>query len=156
MPAILTILSTGLPLPTQVFNIRYKFFISSYTMSEDILEAARAIRPYLPELLTAEQAKAIDHQLTQLLTQQDQTKVDNLILDILCSQEPTRQWIDEFLELKLPPTLEKSYQPIPGNLTPVSSVAKYTCPFGDYVWYQRQVGEPIPNCPTHEVPLEKV
>ena len=126
-------------------------------MSEDILEAARTIRPYLSELLKAEEAQVIDNQLAQLLAQKDQKKVDNLILEILCSQESTRQWIDQFLELKhSPEEKNKSYQPIPGNPTPISGLIKYACPQGDYVWYQRQVGEPIPNCPTHKVLLQQV
>jgi len=126
-------------------------------MSEDILEAARAIRPYLSELLTAEEAKVIDERLAQLLAQKDQEKIDNLILDILCSQEPTRQWVDQFLELKLPPEIEKLYQPpLSPNPSVVSGLIKYACPNGDYVWYQRQIGEPIPNCPTHNVTLEQV
>lgn len=127
-------------------------------MSEDILEAARTIRSYLSELLKAEEAKVIDDQLAQLLAQKDQEKVDNRILEILCSQETTRQWIDQFLEFKHPPEIEKAYQPTlsPNPSSPISGLIKYACLDGDYVWYQRQIGEPIPTCPTHKVTLEKV
>lgn len=126
-------------------------------MSQDILEAARTIRLFLSELLSAEEAQIMDAQLAELLNQPNQEKIENLILEILCSYDSTREWINQFLESNSPLSIiEKSYQP---TLSPypymVSGLIKYACPQGDYIWYQRQVGEPIPNCPTHHIPLEK-
>lgn len=32
----------------------------------------------------------------------------------------------------------------------------YSCPQGDYKWHRRTVGSPIPECPTHQVPLVRM
>ncbi len=124
-------------------------------MPEDYLEAARTIRFYLPDLLDSQQAESMDTQLADLLNQSEQD-VENQILEILCSTEATRQWTVEFLESE---TLEqfKSYQPIPGNPTqPIPGLVKYKCPDCDYVYYQRQEGERIPLCETHNIQLERL
>lgn len=127
---------------------------------EEIFEAARSIRPYLAQLLNPEAAQTMDEQLSELLAQiqQEPTTVSQRILKLLSSQENTREWIKKFLQDKVLPEIEKSYQPtLSPNPTPVSGLIKYACPInGDYVWYQRQVGEPIPNCSTHKIPLEQV
>ncbi|MGK7940891.1 MAG: hypothetical protein AB4062_12235 [Crocosphaera sp.] len=124
-------------------------------MPEDYLEAARTIRSYLPDLVDSEQAESIDAQLADLLNQSDQD-VENQILEILCSTEATRQWTVEFLESETQAQF-KGYQPIPGNPTqPISGMIKYACPYGDFIYYQRQEGETIPLCKTHNVPLERV
>ncbi|MGK7876930.1 MAG: hypothetical protein AB4426_27665 [Xenococcaceae cyanobacterium] len=124
--------------------------------SENILEGARSIRPYLPKLLNSPEAEAIDHQLAELLmqAQQGQSNIDNKLLEVLTSTEPTREFTVKFLNLS-PVERITYYYPIPGDPTPISGLVKYACTFGDYVWYQRQKGQPIPNCPTHNVPLEK-
>lgn len=127
---------------------------------EEILEAARSIRPYLAQLLNPEEAQTMDEQLAELLAQvpEESTNVSEQIIKLLSSQETTREWVKKFLEDKLLPEIEKAYQPTlsPHPSSPISGLVKYACPYGDYVWYQRQVGEPIPICPTHEVTLEKV
>ena len=126
---------------------------------EEILEAARSIQPYLAQLLNPEEAPKIDKQLAELLAQvpQESTSVSQQIIKLLSSQETTREWVKKFLEDKLIPGIEKAYQPtLSPYPSPISGLVKYACPYGDYVWYQRQVGEPIPICPTHEVTLEKV
>lgn len=124
-------------------------------MPEDYIEAARTIRSYLPDLVDSEEAQSIDAQLADLLNQSDQD-VENQILETLCSTEATRQWTVEFLESE---TLAqfKAYQPIPGNPSqPISGMIKYVCPYGDFVYYQRQEGETIPLCKTHNCALERV
>ena len=127
---------------------------------EQILEAARSIRPYLAQLLNSEEAPKMDEQLAELLTQvpQESTSVSQQIIKLLSSQETTREWVKKFLEDKLIPEIEKAYQPAlnPQPFSPISGLVKYACPHGDCDWYQRQVGEPIPTCPTHKVTLEKV
>ncbi|MGK7918174.1 MAG: hypothetical protein AB4038_21990 [Prochloraceae cyanobacterium] len=125
---------------------------------QEILEAARSIRPYLSELLDSDEAQKLDRELAELITQaqQNPTDISKHTLKKLSSNSKTRKWTLNFLKDKLPPEIEKGYQPIPGAPSPVSGLIKYACPFGDYVWYQRQVGDTIPNCPTHNVPLEKV
>jgi len=57
---------------------------------EDILEAARTIRPYLSDLLDTESADPIDTQLAELLTQTDTPPaIANSIMAILSAQDST-------------------------------------------------------------------
>ena len=126
---------------------------------EQILEAARSIRPYLGQLLSFEEAQIMDEQLAELLAQipQETTSASKQILKLLSSQETTREWIKYFLQNGVILETEKSYQPtLSPYPSPISGLIKYACPYGDCVWYQRQIGEPIPTCPTHKVTLEKV
>jgi hypothetical protein len=60
-----------------------------------VLEAARAIRPYLQSLV-GEEAARLDAALDDLLAHPDQAGVDDAILDLLEPQETTRAWISGF------------------------------------------------------------
>lgn len=123
--------------------------------TEDILEGARSIRPYLSELL-GENAEVTDRKLAELLSlTQKGENVDSVILELLSRHETTRVWMAKFLQLKRPPEpqVEKSYNPLPGTPSPVSA-RKFFCPRGDYVWYRRAAGASVPECPTHGIPLE--
>jgi hypothetical protein len=112
---------------------------------EAVLEGARCIRPYLPEFLGAAAAEC-DRQLADLLAQAQQGQaVDGQILTLLKSHPKTWQWLKEFLAAK---ATGKGYEQLPGSSGAVSA-QKYVCPQGDYVWYQRSAGIPIPTCPTH-------
>jgi hypothetical protein len=63
--------------------------------TEDILEAARSIRPHLSELLDAELAITIDQKLTELLAQAEAGQpVENLILELLAAHDSTRNWLN--------------------------------------------------------------
>ncbi|MEH2214063.1 hypothetical protein [Nostoc sp.] len=116
---------------------------------DDILEAGRSIRPFLPELL-GNDAVQVDKQLAELLAQAKAgQEVDKQILEILKSQPDTRNWIAEFLSEK---QVSKGFEPLPGKGQAISA-QKYICPQGDYVWYRRIVGATIPICPTHGVLL---
>ncbi len=113
--------------------------------SEDVLEGARAIRPYLPDLL-GETAAECDRQLADLLAQAQQHQaVDTQILTLLKGNPKTLQWLKEFLAT---PAISKGFERLPGSSGAVSA-PKYVCPQGDYVWYQRSAGIPVPTCPTH-------
>ena len=120
--------------------------------SDDILNGARAIRPYLTELLGGN-SSMVEQDLVSLLSQaQEGRKVDNVILDLLARHEATREWIAKFLEHKRPPDIVKLYSPPPGDITAIPP-DKYACPQGDYIWYRRSVASTIPVCPTHFVKL---
>lgn len=112
---------------------------------KDVLEGARSIRPYLPELLGPE-AVQVDQKLANLLAEAKAEKqVDKQILELLKSYNATRNWLAEFLS---PKQVSKGYQRLPGSSQAISA-QKYVCPEGDYIWYQRSVGMPAPTCPTH-------
>lgn len=53
--------------------------------------------------------------------------------------------------------VEKGYEPLPGQGQPLTA-AKYVCPEPgcNYTWSRRSVGQPIPECPNHRVPLVPV
>ena len=60
--------------------------------SEDVLEAARVIRPYLPNLLGAE-AETVERALAELLARAESGEaVDNQILELLAEYDATREW----------------------------------------------------------------
>lgn len=117
---------------------------------EDVLEGARSIRPYLPELLGAD-FEQVDQQLADLLEQAKAgQQVDRQLLEILKSRPKTRNWTAEFLSSE---QVSKGYQCPPGRAGAVSA-PKYICPEGDYIWYQRSAGTSAPACPTHKCDLK--
>lgn len=112
---------------------------------EDVLEGARSIRPYLPELLRSE-AEQVDQQLADLLKKAKAgQQVDQQILELLKSHRKTHDWMAVFLS---PKQASKGYQRLPGNIGAVSA-QKFVCPEGDYVWYRRTARTPVPSCPNH-------
>jgi hypothetical protein len=124
-----------------------------------ILDAARALRGDLPELNVAG-ADDLDRQVTDLLAAaEDGRRVEDDLLELLRSDPRTRVYTQYFMEHGVPPepdqVARRGYGPLPGRPGPVP-LPKYSCPYGDYDWYQRSVGQSVPRCPTHDVALEPV
>jgi hypothetical protein len=121
---------------------------------EDVRQAARAIRPYLRELLEDDElAAATDRRLAELLagTGTDQGLKIRL-LGMLTEHPATRAWTREFMKDKIPPETRRGSRP-PGD--PIDVPAQpWACPHGDFEWYPSTTGEPSPLCPTHSVPVE--
>jgi hypothetical protein len=114
---------------------------------EDVIESARCIRFYLPDLV-GEAAPQVDQQLAEWLAQAKAGEnVSDPILDLLKGYPATRGWLAEFLS---PKRSAKGYESLLGS-SQVLAASKYTCPEGDYVWYRRSAGAAIPACPTHGV-----
>lgn len=125
-------------------------------MDEGVVEAARAVRPYLEEFVGSKTAGEVDDQLSDLLARAtDGDDVEYPLREILTAHEST----DVFLERVLgdapdyrPPRviaeITRGYQPLPGGPGPVAA-EKFVCPFGDYVWYRPEVGAALRPCPTH-------
>jgi hypothetical protein len=135
---------------------------------DTVLELARAIRPYLGELLELEydpdaqsRATSIDRDLAQLLDRaQNGEQVDDLILDRLKDPPAVQSWAAAFLELGCPPDIappidrgERGYSAPPGAGDAVRAW-RFICPEGDMVFYRRWVGQVVPSCPTHNIALE--
>jgi hypothetical protein len=131
--------------------------------AEGVLEAARAIRPYLDRLVESPDATAeLDRQLAGELGQVSDPSATARRLRILLEQHEDTAW---FLDKVLadapdhrPPYHQPGYRtrgsasPL-GDPTPVAA-ARYNCPVrGDYVWYRPDVGTPVPRCPTDDVLL---
>jgi hypothetical protein len=128
---------------------------------EDVRQAARAIRPYLDELLEDDTlASAMDRRLAELLAEAGAGRsVKASLLGVLTEQEPTRRWTREFMKDKVPPQAYRGRRP-PGDPRLASDLfdvlaPRWVCPQGDYDWYPSTAGEQPPACPTHQVPLQQ-
>lgn len=64
---------------------------------EDILETARTIGPYLPDLVGAEAETVQIALATYLAKAQAGEAVDNDILELLAQRDATREWARQFL-----------------------------------------------------------
>jgi hypothetical protein len=123
----------------------------------DIVEAGRAIRPYLKELIP-EDAEAVDQELAKYVDEPQTTGASSAkaILAILRKREPTRTWLAKMLATsesrEFPTSVTRSFEPPPGRPDAVSA-RKYVCPQGDMVWYRMSAGSPIPKCTKHGVTL---
>ena len=126
-------------------------------MDEGVLEAARAIRWYLPELV-GPAAEEVDRQLAEALAAtaggEDAKRRVRVVLD---GHEGTRAFLsavlDDAPEYRPPQVRSGSsrgagYSPLPGPPGPIDA-DKFCCPCGDYVWYRQEVGVPVPACKTH-------
>jgi hypothetical protein len=123
-----------------------------------VLEAARAIRPYLRELV-GPAADELDRGIADLLNAGPGEQVSVDVRSLLESDETTGDFLAEVLADAphyRPPKLQPGYvrrgggyQALAGDVEPVLHTGKYACPHGDYVWYRPAVGTPIPPCPTH-------
>jgi hypothetical protein len=130
-------------------------------MDERIAEAARAIRPYLAELLGIQRAAAVDAELAGLLAQAIAGEdVEEALLAVLKADDATIVFLERVLDdpgLRPPgviPDVAKGYSPLPTPEPPPVAADKFCCPYGDYVWYRPEVGVPVGLCPTHRCPLE--
>jgi hypothetical protein len=121
-----------------------------------IRDAARALRGDLPAL-GLPQADALDHSLSDLLAAGEAgADVDDELIELMRTDPRTRAYVELFLRFGSPPDPEyvevRGISPLPGDPGPIP-LAKYRCPMGDYDWYRRAAGQPVPSCPTHDVPL---
>ena len=129
-------------------------------MDEGVLEAARVIRWYLPELVGPD-ADEVDLQLAELLGTVASEDMEAQIRAVLESHIGTRVFLEAVLEdtpKYRPPQVKTGsartwgYSPLPGEAG-VIPADKFYCPEGDYVWYRQAVGAPVPACKTHHRPL---
>jgi len=132
-------------------------------MDEGVLEAARAVRPYLAEFMDSAVAADVDAELARLLaTAAGGEDVEGRLRAVLEADEATGVFLERVLEDApdfRPPQvvseLTSRYSGLPGDPSPVRA-DKFRCPYGDYVWYRPEVGVPVRPCPTHHCALEPV
>lgn len=119
----------------------------------EVLDAARAIRPHLPDLV-GEGADEVDDQLQLLLVRSETGETVKIaILQVLGQRDATRQWAYELLKV---PQRDRSYEALPGKVQ-VVSVPKYVCPKGDGTpWYRFSISDQVPLCPNHRILLVEV
>jgi len=128
-----------------------------------VLEAARAIRPYLSEL-TGPAAARHDARLATLLADAlAGHDVVGELRSVLEADDAMAAFLEEVLDDApefRPPDVQAGFgearrnmQVPPGAIGPIADAGRHLCPRGDYVWYRRAVGAPVPLCPTHELGL---
>jgi hypothetical protein len=132
--------------------------------NEGVLEGARAIRPYLSDLV-GPTADRLDRRIAELLATAALGKnVVDALRSLLESHEATGSFVAEVLvdaPHYRPPYLQPGYlrsrglQPLAGDVGPVLHAGKFACLHGDYVWYRPAIGTPIPPCPTHGLSLTR-
>lgn len=120
--------------------------------TEVILEGARTIRSYLPELVGAE-AETIDSQLASLLARSEkEEKTDNLILDLLAQHKATKKWMRDYLNAASPTArldVLRAYSRPGGDPSPIPA-QRYVCPVdANVVWFKQFEGEEILICKDH-------
>ncbi len=98
--------------------------------TEDILQAAQDIRPFLKEL-AGDEAEKIGQELDELLIQfQIGAKTETDILRFLKKNEKTKKWTVKFFENKgYSADGTKKISLLPGNsVTSIGGIEIYTCP----------------------------
>ncbi|MBL7500866.1 hypothetical protein I6A84_04030 [Frankia sp. CNm7] len=129
-----------------------------------VVEAARAIRPYLADLIGPRAAADLDRQLADALDdQRDMPGQVRQLRDLLDTRDTTRWFLTEVLADSpdfRPPYEQTRYQRTPRGADPIGNPGairadRYACPHGDYVWYRPDVATPVPACPTHHVALDR-
>ena len=139
---------------------------------DGVVEAARAIRPYLDELVGPRAAAGLDRRLAETLLDPADTPERTAerargLRGLLGAHPATRRFLTEVLTDPpwfRPPYQQPRYHRAPDGRRTTGSAGllgdphptgatRYTCPRGDYVWYRPDIGTPVPDCPTDQVPL---
>jgi hypothetical protein len=129
---------------------------------DGVLEAARAIRPYLRDLVGPTKAGVLDRHIADLFTGLANGTTSAAQLRALLDQEEDTAW---FLGRVLadkprywPPYQQSAHQRdmtrVAGDVSQIEA-DRYACPEGDYVWYRPDVGTRIRDCPDHHIPLAR-
>lgn len=133
---------------------------------DGVWAAARAIRPYLADLV-GQDAGLLDSQIANRLNgAADRPDAVIELRALLEGNEETRWFLREVLRDRpyhRPPYQQSRYlQRQSGGIAspagdpgPILHAGMYECTHGDYVWYRPDVGTPVPHCPTHQTPLTR-
>jgi hypothetical protein len=129
---------------------------------DGVLEAARAIRPYLGELVGPALASAIDDRIASEFNSPASLAGGVTGLRALLEEHEDTAWfLTRVLAdspLHRPPYLQQvRYRSItsPAGDPYLVTADRFVCPRGDYVWYRPEIGTPVPECPTHYLSLTR-
>jgi len=125
-------------------------------MDEVLLDTASLIRGYLADLVDEDVARDLDRQIAGLLSRANNGEdVTEPLRRLLSSADIIQAWSDDVRRdpEHRPPELQArrgpaGYGPLAGSGEPVIAQL-YVCPFHDFRWFQREVGQPVRPCPTH-------
>jgi hypothetical protein len=128
-------------------------------MDEKVVDVARIVRSYLPELV-GDKASVYDGQLRILLDRAIEGQdVEDELYSVLTRSPAVHAWVaqvlqnDEHLPPELQPVTELAYQALAGRGVPPDA-QRYVCPVdGNWVWFRPFVGVQIPQCVDHSVVL---
>lgn len=130
---------------------------------DGVLEAARAIRPYLENLVDEPAvARNLDRRIAEQLTGQgDQAATASRLRALLEEHEDTAWFLSRVLTDR--PRYRPPYQQPRDRrdiVSPAGDVGligadRYACPEGNFVWYRPDIGTPVPDCPDHHLPLAR-
>ncbi|MFD8981525.1 hypothetical protein [Streptomyces sp. NPDC059564] len=124
-------------------------------MSEDLLITARTVRGYLKELLGSDEADRMDRLLDSLLVRAARgDDVDGELATAFSADATLRSFASAVLTdpAHRPPRVREVRLSGDGEIVDVD---RFQCPEGDLIWYRFDVGEQIPDCPTHGGPLRR-
>ena len=126
---------------------------------DEICKAAKAIQPYISELLDAPSAQRLERQLEGLMTDYSIQQGSHIQLSsLLAENESTRDWLRLYLEEGHPAEdilkALRIYYPLPGIKNPIES-PRYVCPVEkcNQYWYRTNREDEIPVCPIHGIKL---
>lgn len=134
-------------------------------VDDGIIEAGRAIRPYLQELVGSKVAPELDGRIAALLSAAGADEVPGSLRALLGEREETAAFLEAVLADApqfRPPQVRRAdargwalrdmtvgFEAPAGDIQPVGHAARFVCPHGDFAWYRPALGTPLPPCPTH-------
>jgi hypothetical protein len=126
-----------------------------------VIEAGRAIRAFLPDLVGPPSAADLDTRISGVLSLGTPGFQALELTKILRENPTTADFLDEVLAdapSYRPPAIQsaqsttRGVDTLPGDVGPIGAT-RYECPDADFVWWRAVVGAPVPACPTHGLPL---
>jgi hypothetical protein len=125
---------------------------------QGILAAARAVRPFLPDLVGPDSGR-VDGRLADLLAAARRGEnVTGPVRSVLKEHEATADFLAEILDdaprylpydLRPENLLVRNYQELPSPGPGPVDVEVYVCAQGDYTFYQLAADDLVPPCRTH-------
>jgi hypothetical protein len=117
-----------------------------------ILEAGRAVRPYLAELPERPEATdAADDRLARALAEPEPAEAARAVSAVFEEHPAALPWLVGFTDARRPADLvaaeRHGLQPLPGE-GKVTRAPRYRCPHDDYTWYRRSAAQSVGVCPT--------
>jgi len=129
---------------------------------QDVLSLVETIRPEIPRLLGAQTAASTLADLDPLVERlRTGEPLGDEIFELLTGHDALRRRVDQLLAPELDAvkhidvaglTGSPAYTELPGH-GEVVAAAVFVCPHGDYRFPVLEVGETVPDCPVHAVPL---